>query len=438
MAGTTTPNYEIDYNDERFVNVKKDYQQDMTETQHIYDGMINQTDKFYQDQANALKDWSNTQQQIQQEQTDFAIEKIEQEKKKAETDYVKEQSGAYVDWQKQSNPYGAEAEKMASAGLTDTGFAESSQVAMYNQYQNRVATARQNFDYIVMNYNNMIKDAQLQNSAAMAEIAFQTQQQCLELALQGFQYKNDLLLAKADKITELKNTKWQKEMAILDQMNTENALKENVRQFDERLAFDEAENQKSRDFEAQQAQIDREFKAAESKLDREFEAKQKELDRLHDEKLLKVKNQYEKEQLAIQHKNDMAKLSQQLANQKALLSYEYNLKKQSISSSGGSGSTSKKSSSSKGKTTTKVTANSSNKTKVSSYQSGNITRDTAIAYMKQQGVPSAYASSVKTRHEWSRATSSKDYKNHKTYESYLQSYVNWNVSEFKPVNATDV
>lgn len=83
---------------------------------------------------------------------------------------------------------------------------------------------------------NSITQARLQNNSALAQIAYQSLQQQLELALQGFQYKNQLLLDKADKKLAVENqyyTRWQD---VLSQMNTENALAEQIRQYNESLA----------------------------------------------------------------------------------------------------------------------------------------------------------------------------------------------------------
>ena len=199
-------NYDINYEDQRFTEVEQQKQEALTEAEKTYGDMINQSDSYYQAQIDASKQWAEQQQQNQQAQTDFAIEKIEQQKEQAQKDYTKEQSGAYVDWQKQSNQYGVNAEQMASAGMTNTGYSESSQVSMYNTYQNRVATARESYNQAVLNYNNAIKDAQLQNNSVLAEIAYNTLQTSLELSLQGFQYKNQLVLEKANAKREIDNT----------------------------------------------------------------------------------------------------------------------------------------------------------------------------------------------------------------------------------------
>lgn len=233
-------NYEVDFNDKRFAEVEADKNAAIKESDKMYDGMISQSDKFYQQQIDASKDWAETQKKNQQAQTDFAIEKIEQQKDQAKSDYLKEQSGAYTDWQKQSNPYGVNAEAQAAQGMTNTGYSESSQVSMYNTYQNRVATARESYTRAVLNYDNAIKDAQLQNNSALAQIAYESLQTQLELSLQGFQYKNELLTTKADKKTALENTYYGRYQDVIDQINKENSLKESVRQHNAEMAYKEA------------------------------------------------------------------------------------------------------------------------------------------------------------------------------------------------------
>lgn len=234
-----TPNYDINYNDKRFTEVEADKKAALSEVEKTYGGMINNSDKFYQAQIDAANKYADKQTQIQNEQTEFAIEQIEQQKAQAQKDYTKEQSGAYVDWQKQSNQYGVNAEQQAAQGMQNTGYSESSQVAMFNQYQNRVATARETYSRAVLNYDNAIKDARLQNNAALAEIAYNALQKELELSLEGFQYKNNLIIEKANKKLEVDNVYHQRYQDVLNQINTENALAEDVRQYEKSFAEDQ-------------------------------------------------------------------------------------------------------------------------------------------------------------------------------------------------------
>ena len=230
--------YDINYDDERFKDVEADKKNAISENEKLYSGMIEDSDGYYQAQVDATKQWEEKQTQLQKEQTDFAIEKIEQQKDQAKKDYTKEQSGAYVDWQKQSNQYGANAEKEAEMGMSGTGYSESSQVRMYTDYQQRVTAARESFNVIIQNFNNSITEARLQGNAALAEIAFNSLQKQLELNLQGFQYKNQLLQTMAQQKTELEQMYHERWQDVLGQINTENALAEEIRQFNESMALE--------------------------------------------------------------------------------------------------------------------------------------------------------------------------------------------------------
>lgn len=304
-----TPNYTINYEDERFKQVESDKQAAITEINDTYGTMINQSDKFYKDQVAAAEDYGRTQKNLQQQNTDFAIQQINQQKEQAGKDYAKEQSGAYVDWQKQSNQYGADAEQMAAQGLVGTGFSESSQVSMYNTYQNRVATARESYKKTVLEYDNAIHEARLQNNAALAEIAYNTLQTKLELNLQGFQYKNQLITDRLDKKQQADETYYNRWKDVLDQQNTENAMAEEVRQFNE-----------NKELEIQ-------------KLNEQIRQFDLELERLKAKDTQEAK--YQAEQLKLQ-KQELTLKKQQLAEEKR--QFDASLKAAKSSGGGGGGS----------------------------------------------------------------------------------------------------
>lgn len=232
----TTEEYLNENDTQRLDPIKAEGEAAVADSNALYDGMVSNADQHFQGLIDNAQNWANTQTQIQNEQTDFAIEQINQQKDQAKKDYTREQSGAYTDWQKQSAQHGVNAEQMAANGLTNTGFSESSQVSMYNTYQNRVATARESYNKAVLNYDNAIKDARLQNNARLAEIAYQALQQQLELSLEGFQYKNNLLLEKSNKQLEISQMYHQRYTDMLNQINTEKSYEENQRQFNENLA----------------------------------------------------------------------------------------------------------------------------------------------------------------------------------------------------------
>ena len=230
--------YEINYEDQKFKDVETAKDNAISDLEKTYGGMIEQSEAFYKDQVDATTEWEKKQTELQNQQTEFAISEIEQKKNQAKKDYTKEQSGAYVDWQKQSNEFGAEAEQRAAQGMANTGFSESAQVAMYTNYQNRMVAARETFSRIVQDFDNDITQARLQNNAALAEIAYNALQKRLELNLQGFQYQNQLLLEQLDKKTELDQMYHERWQDVLAQMNTENALAEEIRQYNESMKLE--------------------------------------------------------------------------------------------------------------------------------------------------------------------------------------------------------
>lgn len=290
-------NVSVNYDDERFGQVESDKKQAMTELEQTYGGMIEKSDDFYQAQIDASKQWADKQSQIQQEQTDFTIEKIEQQKEQAHKDYLKEQSGAYADWRKQSNEYGPEAEKMATAGLAATGFSESSQVNMYTAYQNRVAIAREVMAQATLNYDNAIKDARLQNNAALAEIALQAYIKQTELALEGFQYENQLILDRANKKIELDNIYHNRYLDVLNQINHENAMAEEIRQFNQQY------NLQLNQYKESIRQFNEEIARLKKKDDEESRMQAEELE-LRKQQLEEEKRQFD-EQMALK-KNELS------------------------------------------------------------------------------------------------------------------------------------
>lgn len=242
-------NAKVNYDDKRFTEVEEEEKAAVKETTNTYDSMINNTNSYYQDQIDASKEWATKQNELQQEQTDFTIEKIDQAKEQAEKDYTKEQRGAYTDYQKATNQYGANAETLASQGLNQAGYSESTRTNLFNTYQNRYAAARESYNKAILNYDNSIKEAQLANNAALATIAYQALQTELELSLQGFQYKNQLILQKVDAINAEKDRYYQRYQNVLSQINTENSMAEQIRQYNESLKENQRQYNETKKFQ---------------------------------------------------------------------------------------------------------------------------------------------------------------------------------------------
>ena len=206
MAKATNTNTVNDgnYTDPRFTKVNESREKATNDNKSFYEKQADELNAGYDEAISGLNEHTEKMVNAQNEQTDLAIEKLETEQKRAEQDYIKEQSAAYTDWQKQSNQYGANAEAMASQGLTNTGYSESSQVSMYNAYQNRVAVARQSFERVSADFNLGMAEARAQNSAALAEIYYN-----------AYKEKSALILSQIVANQEIwKN--WQTQQSVID------------------------------------------------------------------------------------------------------------------------------------------------------------------------------------------------------------------------------
>lgn len=189
-----------------------------------YGTLISQSDKFYNDQIDAAQKYADEQKKIQQEQTDFTIGQIQKQKEQLGKDYAEEQSAAYVDFKKQTDPHGVNAERIAAGGMWGSGYSESAQTAMYNEYQKRVATAKASLDQAVGNLNNAMTQAQAQNSSVLAEIAYKAFTQEVTLIAERFTRQNALLEAKANEIAQVESNY----LNALKQMNAENTIQKDV------------------------------------------------------------------------------------------------------------------------------------------------------------------------------------------------------------------
>lgn len=255
--------YEIDENDSRLTDIEKQGDQMLSGYEADMDKAMD-ANKSALDGINAnLEKGQAKLEASANAQTEFAIDEIERQKANAKKDYIKEQSGAYKDYQDQVDPYGVNAEKMASAGLDGSGYAESSQVRMYNQYQARVTAARESFQRSIDNYNASITQAKLQNNATLAQIAYDTLVKQAEYAA-TFAMKNvELLTQMAGQKVAIKQQNQQNYMSVYQQLIQEAqydaSMAEEQRQFNEAQAenkrqFDETMAQRQAEFNWQKAQ----------------------------------------------------------------------------------------------------------------------------------------------------------------------------------------
>lgn len=214
--------YKIDTDSEEFKAIEAEKADKLAANEKFYDDMASNISGVYDTAIGAARDYANTQSKLQQERTDLTIKQLEEQKEAEEKDYKREQSAAYVDYTRQSGKFGAEAEEMAARGLSGSGFSESSRIAMHNAHQVRIATAREVFKRAVLNYDNMMAEARLQNSSALAEIAFDALQAEINYSIAALKEGNAILMAKEEQnmaIESMYDGKWE---SLYDRLFAEN------------------------------------------------------------------------------------------------------------------------------------------------------------------------------------------------------------------------
>ena len=239
--------YNVNYNDERFTQVENEKQAELDKYNQTYDRLINERNQFTNQQQGLVNQWEDTQRQIANDNLNHQIDLYNQQKDKAERDYQKEAKASYIDYQKEVDKYGVSRENVVQNGLSNSGYAESSKVDMYNTYQNRIATARESLNNIKLEFDNAIKEAQLQNNATLAENALTALQQKLNIALEGFDYKTDQENNRLNWNNTINNNYYDRYKDVESQINYENQQAEAIRQFNEQLAFQKEQQRQAQE-----------------------------------------------------------------------------------------------------------------------------------------------------------------------------------------------
>lgn len=215
-----------------------------------YNDRLDQYNNLMNTQQQNVDTWANTQKELQQNQYDYNVGVINQNKQEAAENTEKEVKDAYVDYMKQNNQYGGMLETLALNGLATQGFSESSKIAIYNTYQNRVGTAKAALTKANADYDNQIAQAKLNNDSALAEIALEQMQKSYEIALQGFEYRDNLYGERLSYLQSVEDNYFNKTNTLENRIASYNAQLEDINQYQEQM---EAQRQQ-RELEKQQWQ----------------------------------------------------------------------------------------------------------------------------------------------------------------------------------------
>ena len=229
--------YNVNYDDERFKQVENEKQSELDKYNKTYDNLINERNNFTNQQQQLVDQWENTQKDIANQNLQYQKDLIEQQRNKTEKEYQNEAKASYIDYQKEVDKYGVSRENVTANGLSNSGYAESSKVDMYNTYQNRLGTARKSMQDAGIEFDNAIRQAQLSNDETLAQNALKALQDKLNIALEGFNYKTEQENNRLNWNNTINNNYYNRYKDVESQINYENETAEKIRQYNENMAY---------------------------------------------------------------------------------------------------------------------------------------------------------------------------------------------------------
>lgn len=159
---------------------------------------------------NALKQ----QQDITNKQTELNVAELERNKEDIDKDVSKTNKALYAEYRKATNPYGANAENLASQGLGNSGYAETTQTNLYNTYQKNVTDTLNNARDLKADFDFQISKARQTGDITLAQNALEIYNQKMQLLTQEYELKNNreqFLYQKEQ--NALTQANWEKEYA---------------------------------------------------------------------------------------------------------------------------------------------------------------------------------------------------------------------------------
>ena len=148
-------------------------------------------DRLTNNQNQMLDNAMQQQNDIVNKQTDMNVAEIERNKQKVDEDVNKTNKALYTEYKKASNPYGANAERLASQGLLNSGYAETTQTNLYNTYQKNITDTLNNARNLKADFDNEITRARQTGDLTKAQNALELYKQKMQLLTQEYELKNN-------------------------------------------------------------------------------------------------------------------------------------------------------------------------------------------------------------------------------------------------------
>ena len=229
--------------EERYAKVEADKQAAINQSNQTYNDLLASNTQLAQQQKDYINNWQTTQNEIADKNASYQTELQNQNKQKAQNEFKNESiasKNAYYDF---INPYGANAEIQAQNGLNNTGYSETTKLGAWNTQQNRTAQARASMNNAIQQYDNAIKEIELNRDTTKSQYALQALQQQLEAAMQEFNNSSQLKQNQLSNNQALESEYNNRYDTVWNQINTEKQQTEAIRQYEQNYALQQQQYQ---------------------------------------------------------------------------------------------------------------------------------------------------------------------------------------------------
>ncbi len=240
--------------DERLSVINQQKQEAINQSNNMYEGLLTDNENIYNQQLDYANQYEQTQNEALDKQLAFQQEQIEKQKQEAQQIKETEAKKAKNDYTSFVNPYGYQAERMASQGLANSGVSETAKLGSWNTYQNRLATANKAMQDAFTEYDNAINEARLNNDVQKAQNALNKLQMQLEYAQNYYSNKSTISQNQLSNNQALDSDYYNRYQTEYNNIQAEKEREEAIRQFNEQLALQQQqfEYQKTQDALAQE------------------------------------------------------------------------------------------------------------------------------------------------------------------------------------------
>lgn len=148
-------------------------------------------DRLVTKQGQMLDESLQKQNDIINRQTQMQVDSLARQKEDIDKEAIQQNKAIYQDYRKASNPFGVQAENLASQGLGNSGYAETTQARLYNTYQNNITATLNNARDLKADVDFQINQARQNGDITLAQNALELYKQKMQLLSEEYDLRNN-------------------------------------------------------------------------------------------------------------------------------------------------------------------------------------------------------------------------------------------------------